>query len=213
MSETVDWDVRLAGDDAVCVRASDVSNLRQLGRQLRLEGDWEEVVDGIEDLTILFDPLHHSPSDVLNRLRQTELMEHGDQKEAAIRELRVSFGSDDGPDLEKVCETLGMSQTALIDRLTKAELFVDMLGFTPGFAYIGGVPDELNVPRLSEPRQRVPAGSLGLAAGKCGTYSLDGPGGWPIIGRVQSKLFDPSSDSPFLLEPGMKIRLFEDDAF
>ncbi|MAK62039.1 MAG: allophanate hydrolase [Ponticaulis sp.] len=199
--------VRLTGDDAASVSGAKISELRQISNALRRTGDWLEVVDGIEDVTVLFDPLKMSPDKVCASLMRVDVNSENEEEIDEIITLPVVFGGKDGPDLSDVCKTLGMVTDQLIDALCRADLYVDMMGFTPGFAYIGGVPENLSVPRLAEPRKRVPAGSLGLANGKCGTYALDGPGGWPIIGRVQVDLFDARKDQPFLLEAGRKIRL------
>ena len=89
------------------------------------------------------------------------------------------------------------------------------MGFTPGFAYLSGDDFDLDVPRLRTPRQHVPAGSVGLARDQCGLYSLDGPGGWPIIGRTPFALFDPDAAAPFRLNPGdsVKFEPISEDAF
>lgn len=205
MIEGFNW--RLSGDDSVQITGTDIPKLRILGRSLRQDGNWLEVVDGISDLTILFDPLILSPLEALSLIERLETLEDGGQTHDQQITLAVTFGGKDGPDLDDVCSALNVTEEQLIEDLTSADLFVDLMGFTPGFAYVGGVPQHLNVPRLKEPRKLVPAGSLGLAAGKCGTYSLDGPGGWPLIGRINTPLFDPISDEPFRLRPGMRIRL------
>ena len=80
-----------------------------------------------------------------------------------------------------------------------------MLGFTPGFAYIGGLDDRLFIERLPEPRQHIPAGSVGIAGGRTGLYSLPGPGGWPLIGRTSKPLFDAAADDPFTLCAGVTV--------
>lgn len=195
------------GDDAIAVSGLETSQLRALSHELRQSGEWLEVVDGIADVTILFDPAYHSPNEVRERVRLVDARSVSREHSIQPIELPVAFGGESGPDLQSVCDALNLLSHDLILELCHADLFVDMMGFTPGFAYIGGVPDRLNVPRLAQPRTRVPAGSLGLAAGKCGTYALDGPGGWPIIGRVLVPLFDPDKDNPFLLEAGQTIRL------
>ena len=83
---------------------------------------------------------------------------------------------------------------------------VEMLGFTPGFAYIGGLDDRLDVPRRPHPRQYVPAGSIGIAGGRTGIYAMPGPGGWPLIGRTPEPLFDAKAGDPFRLRPGLRVR-------
>lgn len=202
--------LQTSGDDAVLITGTDIPKLRLLARILRQSGDWLEVVDGISDLTVLFDPLKLTSEEALALISRAEVSEKDDEVDHQQVALPVAFGGTNGPDLDDVCRHLNISKHELIDELTSADLFVDMMGFTPGFAYIGGVPEYLNVPRLNEPRKRVPAGSLGLAAGKCGTYSLDGPGGWSLIGRINTPLFDANSDQPFKLRTGIRIRLIDE---
>jgi inhibitor of KinA len=110
----------------------------------------------------------------------------------------VVYGGEYGPDFEFACEKLGLSGPELIE-MHSGEYTVDMIGYIPGFAYIGGLDDRLFIDRLEHPRQYVPAGSVGIAGGRTGLYSLAGPGGWPIIGRTSRKLFDATSDEPFTL--------------
>ena len=81
-----------------------------------------------------------------------------------------------------------------------------MVGFTPGFTFIGGLDEKLRVPRREQPRQRVPAGSVGIADGRTGLYAMASPGGWTLIGRTDHKLFDATAAQPFALEPGMRVR-------
>ena len=124
-------------------------------------------------------------------------------------EIPVCYGGEFGPDLDDVCARLGVSPAEFIRRHTATEYRVDMLGFTPGFAYIGGLDDSLAVPRRPTPRQFVPAGSVGIADGRTGLYALPGPGGWSIVGRTPAALFDAEAESPVLLAPGMRVRFRE----
>ena len=125
------------------------------------------------------------------------------------------MAGDEGPDLEALCKELGMSKAELVSLHTGTEYRVDMVGFTPGFAFIGGLDERLNVPRRKEPRQRVAAGSVGIADGRSGLYALASPGGWTLIGRTPFPLFDPQADNPFPVQAGMRIRFtaVEPDVF
>ena len=202
----------LSGDDMIRLSGAPVPHLRALSVLLREADDWEEVVDGIDDLTVRFDPLRWTPDEATRRL-SGYLSSSAPAKQIIDRkqiELVVRFGGVYGPDMELVCQAVGLSEDDVIASLLSSDLYVDMMGFVPGFAYIRGVSDVLNVPRLKSPRKLVPAGSLGLAAGKCGTYALEGPGGWPLIGRIMTPLFSPQSDHPFLLEAGCRITFAQD---
>ena len=121
-------------------------------------------------------------------------------------EIPVVYGGDYGPDLEGLSIATGLPPGEIINLHTSRAYKVDMIGFTPGFAFIGGLDERLRVPRRPEPRQRVPAGSVGIADGRTGLYAIASPGGWTLIGRTPIQLFDPNADTPFVLQPGMRVR-------
>ena len=121
-------------------------------------------------------------------------------------ELPVCYGGEFGPDLAAVCATLGVDPERFVALHTGGEHRVELIGFTPGFAYVGGFDTAAEVSRLAEPRLRVEAGSIGIAGGRSGVYALAGPGGWPLVGRTPVKLFDPQADDPFRLRHGLRIR-------
>ena len=120
-----------------------------------------------------------------------------------VVEIAVTY---DGPDLDDLSARTGLSVAEIVELHTMSEYPVDMVGFTPGFAFIGGLDERLRVPRRDEPRQHVPAGSVGIADGRTGLYAMASPGGWTLIGRTDHKLFDPAARQPFVLEPGMRVR-------
>lgn len=112
----------------------------------------------------------------------------------------------DGEDLAAVAQALGIDREGVIE-LHRAPLYtVAFMGFAPGFPYLVGLPDELELSRLELPRVQVPAGSVAVAAGYCGIYPGSAPGGWNLLGRTEVTLFDPSSDPPALLAPGDHVR-------
>jgi KipI family sensor histidine kinase inhibitor len=112
----------------------------------------------------------------------------------------------DGPDLELVASTAGVTTDEVIALHTGAEYTVAFCGFAPGFGYLTGLPPELRQPRLDSPRPAVPAGSVGLAGEFTGAYPRSSPGGWRLIGRTTAELFDPGRTPPALLEPGDRVR-------
>ena len=123
-----------------------------------------------------------------------------------LAEIPVCYGGAHGPDLGNICEQLNLTRDEFIAMHSGREYRVDMLGFTPGFAFIGGLDDALNVPRRREPRVRLEAGSVGIAGGRTGIYSIAGPGGWPIVGRTPLTLFDAHAREPFMLRAGTRVR-------
>lgn len=126
-----------------------------------------------------------------------------------IVDIPVVYGGEEGPDLQEVAEACGLSQEQVIQIHTSALYPVHMIGFMPGFPYLGGMDPRIATPRRSEPRLRVPAGSVGIGGDQTGIYPLDSPGGWNLIGRTVVRLFDPEQESPVLLKPGDQVRFVE----
>lgn len=129
-----------------------------------------------------------------------------DRTRAQLFELPVRYGGDDGPDLPTVAERAGLSTAEVIRIHSDATYQVYMLGFLPGFPYLGGMDERIACPRLTTPRVRVPAGSVGIAESQTGVYPMDSPGGWRLIGRTPAPLFDPDADPPAAILPGSFIR-------
>lgn len=120
--------------------------------------------------------------------------------------LPVLYGGEWGPDLEKVASVTGLSKEDVIERHTAGFYTVYMLGFLPGFPYLGGLDGSLNTPRRDTPRQIVPAGSVGIAGAQTGVYPLASPGGWQLIGRTPRILVDIHHPDPCLFRPGDQLR-------
>lgn len=120
--------------------------------------------------------------------------------------IPVCYGGDYGPDLEELAAFHGFTASQVVDLHSGAAYHVYMIGFAPGFPYLGGLDARLHTPRLSEPRQKVPAGSVGIADQQTGVYPIDSPGGWRLIGRTPLSLFDPTRSNPFLISPGSTVR-------
>jgi KipI family sensor histidine kinase inhibitor len=114
----------------------------------------------------------------------------------------------DGPDLESAAEALKLSPQELVSQHTSPIYRVFMVGFVPGWAYLGPLPAELRLPRRRVPRTSVPAGSVAIAGGQTGVYPLPTPGGWHLIGRTSVPMFLPDSDPPLLLRPGDRVKFF-----
>ena len=112
----------------------------------------------------------------------------------------------DGPDVDDVARLTGLSPEEVVTRHAAAEYVVGFLGFAPGFAYLLGGDESLGVPRLDRPRERVPAGSVAIAGPYAGIYPRESPGGWRLLGRTDTVLFDPARDAPALLSPGDRVR-------
>lgn len=200
--ETID--VVTCGDDLLGVSVASPEAAQRLAADLRDTGDWCDAVGGIDTVVAQFDATKLAFDEATARLRAAALSaEPHDDKTTGELTIPVIY---DGPDIDSVCEQLGLTREALVSLHTRDEYHVEMLGFVPGFAYIGGLDPALDVPRLSNPRQRVPAGSIGITGGRSGIYALAAPGGWPLIGRTTMTLFDPGADDPFVLAAGMRVR-------
>ncbi|CAG7656479.1 5-oxoprolinase subunit PxpB [Paenibacillus allorhizosphaerae] len=136
----------------------------------------------------------------------TEADEAAEVGQCPVRVIPVRFGGEAGPDLPAIAAQSGLSAEEVVELYCSAEYIVHMIGFTPGFPYLGGLPERLACPRRSVPRTIVPAGSVGIAGVQTGIYPLATPGGWQLIGRTPLRLFDPERETPSLLRPGERVR-------
>ena len=121
-------------------------------------------------------------------------------------EIPTLYGGENGPDLSFVAEHNGLTVEEVVRIHSSRDYPVYMMGFTPGFPYLGGMDGRIAAPRLNSPRTNVPAGSVGIAGEQTGIYPMESPGGWQIIGRTETTLFDPNHEKPFLLAPGDQVR-------
>lgn len=132
-------------------------------------------------------------------------------KEISIIEIPVSFAAKDAPDLELLAEARGLSKEQVIEIFLGQTYRVFMLGFLPGFSYLGEVDERIAMPRKETPRTLVPKGSVGIAGRQTGIYSLPSPGGWQIIGRTDMQMFLPGEDPPSRLRAGDAVRFTRAD--
>lgn len=128
-----------------------------------------------------------------------------------VIEIPVRYGGEDGPDLEFVARHNGLTPAEVVHLHTAGEYRLYMMGFTPGFAYLGGLDARIAAPRLETPRTLIPAGSVGIAGLQTGIYPLASPGGWRLIGRTDLRLFDSAADPPCLLAPGEIVKFVNSD--
>ncbi|QEA52226.1 5-oxoprolinase subunit PxpB [Loigolactobacillus coryniformis] len=154
-------------------------------------------------LTIFYQPLVTS----LDQLKTlvTRTIDNLDLKQVGqtqIIHIPVCYTPELGPDLQRVAEHAHLSVADLIQRHTQPNYPIYMLGFLPGFAYLGGLDPHLAMPRLATPRTRIAAGSVGIAGQQTGMYPVVSPGGWQLIGRTPIKLFDPQREQPLFYQAG-----------
>ncbi|MBW7982583.1 5-oxoprolinase subunit PxpB [Enterobacillus tribolii] len=168
--------------------------------------DVREVIPGMNNITLLLETTQTDPLDALDKLQGW-----WEESEVQVPEVRdvmipVTYGGEFGPDLEEVAQLCGMTPKQVVEQHSAAPYVVFFLGFQPGFAYLGGLPDALHAPRRSEPRLSVAQGSVGIGGAQTGIYPLVTPGGWQIIGRTPLALFNPNEFPPTLLRPGDNVR-------
>ncbi|NLY73078.1 MAG: 5-oxoprolinase subunit PxpB [Tissierellia bacterium] len=170
-----------------------------------------ETIPTYRSLLIIYDPIKIGYQELTEELR--DLISTGDEEEQTIKivEIPVIYGGDYGPDLDYVAQHNGLDKEEVIKIHSSQDYLVYMLGFTPGFSYLGGMDERIATPRLAEPRTKIPAGSTGIAGSQTGIYPIDSPGGWQLIGRTPVKLYDPLSDPPVLLSAGDFVRFIPID--
>jgi len=182
-------------------------DVRRLTPLLRSTRGVTNVHPAYASILIDFDPLAVSPRDmefVVTRLYAQAAA--APLPEPRMVEIPVAYGGEYGPDLEAVAVLTGHTPEEVIALHSGAEYLVYFLGFSPGFPYLGGLPEAIAAPRLETPRKRVPAGSVAIGGRQTGVYPLASPGGWRIIGCTPLQLFRPDADPPVLLQMGDHVR-------
>ena len=177
-----------------------------------------ELVPAFTTVTLFYDPIKalgftqsRLPYEAVCEDIKRSLAEvkDGQATESRIVEIPVCYGGEFGPDLQEVAKYHGISEKEVIEKHTSGDYLVYMIGFAPGFPYIGGMSSDIATPRKESPRLNIPAGSVGIAGKQTGVYPIETPGGWQLIGRTPLKLFQPEKESPSLLEAGDRIRFKE----
>lgn len=191
------------------IDSSTFRSVRSLTRQLEGQppGGMIEYVPAFTTVAIYYDPLHTSEvelssciNDLLSRLDSSS------EPPPRIVEIPVCYGGEFGGDLEFVASHTKLPPQEVIEIHSSAHYLVHMIGFAPGFPYLGGISSRIAAPRRSSPRLKIPAGSVGIAGDQTGIYPLETPGGWQLIGRTPLALFRPEHDPPSLLQAGDIVR-------
>lgn len=214
----VDYDTpryRLAGDRGLLVEYGDridldinlkVRSMVILLDRFPPEGI-VEVVPSYRSLLIIYEPLKTSPTTIQADLKNLE--EQLTQIEIPppqTVEIPVFYGGEFGPDLDFVAKSHDLTEDEVVAIHISVDYPIYMIGFTPGFPFLGGLSETLHTPRLASPRTHVPAGSVGIANNQTGIYPVASPGGWQLIGRTPITLFDPGRSNPFLYQAGDRLR-------
>ncbi|WP_142778704.1 5-oxoprolinase subunit PxpB [Agrobacterium sp. T29] len=211
------------GDSALSVELADTIDEAVSERIIALAANLTATpVEGIEELVPTYRSLMviYDPSVIrghaLDRELHRRLMVLTVNSVPARRfDVPVVYGGSVGLDLQELADMKEMTPAALIELHASAEYRVYMIGFAPGFAYLGGLPEQLHTPRLATPRQRIEASAIGIGGKQASINSVPGPSGWRFIGRTPLRLFDPHRPQPFLLQAGDRVRfrpVSEDEA-
>ena len=162
-----------------------------------------ETVPAYRSLLVCYEPRDVSPQQLRATLELLVDKTGADEFPAPkVTEVPAVYGDEYGPDLEFVAEHNGLSPEDVVRLHAGKAYLIYVLGFTPGFAYLGGLSPRIATPRLATPRARIPAGSVGIAGNQTGIYPVESPGGWRLIGRTPVELFHPEKEPPSLLQMG-----------
>ncbi len=205
--------IRDAGDSAILLELEPVIdaavNARAIAiatavRDQRLAGV-RDVIPTYRSVAVHFDPLTSDIDSLRDTMRQAAASPRLSSSGSLV-EVPVAYGGDNGPDLDEVAAFAKLPARTVIDRHCAPEYRVFMLGFIPGFAYMGIVDDSIAAPRKATPRTRIPAGSVGIAGRQTGVYPRPSPGGWQLIGRTPLQVFDPTREPASLFRAGDRVR-------
>ena len=179
-----------------------------LSTYLRKNLDWIEVVVAEKSISVKYDYLKTTDSQakelILSLVKEFDFK--AESKTKTLLRIPVYYSDEFGLDIEQITKTKSITIEELINLHSNIEYEVKMIGFNPGFAYLGDLDEELRIPRLSKPRINLLPGSVGIAENRTGIYPFGGPGGWNIVGRTPIKLFDENKENPFLIKQDMRVK-------
>ena len=204
-----------SGDSAVTIEFGNeispeinrrISTVVKIIRSQNIEGI-RDMIPAFCSLLISYDPRIISYKKLTDRLRPILHAEVSDEEAPRrVFEIPTCYGGELGPDLPFVAEHAGLTEQEVVKLHAGRDYLIYMLGFLPGFTYLGGLDQRLFTPRLATPRLVIPAGSVGIGGQQTGIYPLDSPGGWQLIGKTPVRTYDPDREPPILVSAGDYIR-------
>ncbi|MDR1621655.1 MAG: 5-oxoprolinase subunit PxpB [Synergistaceae bacterium] len=165
-----------------------------------------DMIPTYRSLAVCFDALKSPPQLEKLLLDMSEDLTAGDAGSGELLIVPTCYEGDFAPDLERVAAHTGLSADEAVRRHTAVDCYCYMLGFVPGYPYLGGMDPALETPRLKEPREKIPAGSVAIGGKQTGIYPIDSPGGWNVIGMTPLRMFDPDRTPAVFLNAGMCVR-------
>ncbi len=212
--------ILIEGDSSVLIVFGDtisteinqrISATVKLIKEQRIEGI-VDMIPAFASLLINYNPLVINYDTIRRRLERILRMDTRAESAAKrVFEIPVCYGGDYGPDLEDIAKNAGLTPEEVVAIHTSRDYLIYMLGFLPGFCYLGGLDERIHTPRLSSPRLRIPAGSVGIGGSQTGIYPMDSPGGWRLMGMTPVKTYDPQREVPILVQAGEYIRFVRID--
>lgn len=207
--------IAAVGDSAVILRFEERidpelnTRVRRVAAAMRNAGlaGFRDVVPSFNTVTLHFDPLRTNVDEMLDRLRVEAVRGTSDESPdiTATVEIPVCYGGEFGLDLAEVASWSGLTESEVVSIHQRGQYRVYMLGFVPGFAYLGTLDARIAMPRRSSVRVAVPAGSVGVAGPQTAVYPVQTPGGWNLIGRTPLRMFDAARNTPSVLAPGDRV--------
>ena len=165
-----------------------------------------ECLPTYRSLAIYFDPTLVSAEEIIKEAKAAPKADSAAGRASRMIEIPVCYGGEYGPDLGNVAAHAGISEEEVIKRHCAKSCHCYMIGFLPGFAYLGGMDESIATPRLAQPRTVIEGGSVGIAGKQTGIYPINSPGGWQLIGRTPLALFTPQAERPTLIDAGYEVK-------
>ena len=214
------YQILIEGDSSVLIVFGDtisteinqrITSTVQLIRAQRIEGI-VDMIPAFVSLLINYNPLVISFDALKTRLEKLLQVEtKASETVKRVFEIPVCYGGEFGPDLKNIADHAGLSEEEVVNIHTSRDYLIYMLGFLPGFCYLGGLDERIHTPRLATPRLKIPAGSVGIGGSQTGIYPMDSPGGWQLMGKTPVKTYDPERETPILVQAGEYIRFVRID--